>query len=220
MADDQSNLVLFTERQADRIAAAVLDFEGAPVPLGGGGTGRAQPVPSVAIAQLGDQGTGDYAGTYGWAMIDEKGGTSGLTGTAQTAPVFDPLGLGVGTGSRVAILRAGVTIAGRRQLGFVAVGGGGPSVIPVLLTQTGGGAGNASTTCSFVYSVFAVTDPDKTTPLATGVGPVSGGNRIPNLTYVAANNGNGYWRPGTDGASPTFVLQWLNERPIDPTACT
>lgn len=85
------------------------------------------------------------------------------------------------------------------------------NLFAVRLTQTGGSAGNATTPCSFSYTVKDISNTDT---FGTAVSMTGYGHRIVNATHIAGTYGMAYWH--TDG---TIRLLWADER-IDQTNCT
>lgn len=89
--------------------------------------------------------------------------------------------------------------------------GGSAGGMEVNVSQTGGSAGNSTTTCSFTYNV---TDAITAASLGTGVAINGNGQRVVNATMTAGTKGRGYIN-----SSGVFVLRWVDER-ITQTNCS
>lgn len=89
--------------------------------------------------------------------------------------------------------------------------GGSSGIIPVRLTQTGGSAGNATTPCSFSYTVKDITNTDT---FGTSIAMTGNGQRVVNAAMTAGTYGMAYFH--TDG---TIRLMWADEK-ITQTNCT
>jgi hypothetical protein len=91
----------------------------------------------------------------------------------------------------------------------VSTGGTVGNLFPVNVTQTGGSAGNATTQCSYTYTVTDL----NAVELGTVMSPVAA--QRPTIgVMVAATKGSGYLSNGT------FVLWWVNEKPNTVAGCS
>ena len=98
------------------------------------------------------------------------------------------------------------------QIALVTLGVNAGQLFPVLLSQTGGSAGSASTACSFTYDV---TDDDGN-ELDEALNPTTSPHRFRRPTVgvmLAATSGLAHY--AGDG---TFTLDWCNEV-ADQEAC-
>lgn len=187
--------------------------------LGGSvATARSGIAPMPILARLTGVQRTSGTNSYAWAQIDPTGavisnGPSGTT-TATGIPAYEIADTPAPPGAIVTLTPAmrgtNACMVFAWPLG-VAFG--------VLLTQSRGSAGSATQDCSFDYNVFHASDTSKSIAIGTNVTPIHA--RIPKITYNAATQGLAYFLPpATNGATPTLVLTYVNERPQDPTACS
>ena len=142
------------------------------------------------------------AGTnpYSWKQKDPDATTDTSPAVTGTSTLYEVNGVkSVPVGTKVRAWRDGTYF----RCEYFA-----PVLMPVTLTQTGGSAGNASTECSFTYTVTSLGG----TTLLTGASPVW--NRPALGKMIAATYGTAYVN-----ASGTVILYQVDEV-FDVAACS
>lgn len=207
---DPNAPVIFTGRQADRIANAVKVVEAGGSGLGDPGTSRRDPLGRpMVMARI----TGVASGRYSWVEIDAAGAdvSGGLSGTTTAREAIEISGATVPTGAKVLLFRAAVEDEGTYRPVFVFTlgGGGGSGNVTGFIAAVDGGESFLDVTASYTYTLFFFSDPF--TPVATGLSPAM--RRPGGVARSGGELGMGIigGRPATTANPLGIFLLWVDE---------